>query len=270
MIKLAVFIAIALLAGSCSFVRRSDIEFPKREVSVDGQSYGYRIYVPAERPAGAKPAVMLYLHGSNRRGSDNEAQVQDLADLIRTYPDNFPYIIVFPQCRENTFWAGPMMKQAIAALDQTVAEFGADERKIYLAGYSMGCYGVWQTAITYPNKFAALVSVAGGIEPTGPVSAEDRALLSPEVLAAADSSDPYRAYAEGLAKIPAWIVHGADDKVVRIDGSRKLVAALRSAGNPELNYSELPGVGHDSLRVPFSDERLSKWLKKRLTGVSAK
>lgn len=156
-----------------------------------------------------------------------------------------------------------MADQAVAALDQTVKEFNGDERRLYLAGYSMGGFGTWQTALTYPNKFAALVPVAGGIEPVGTISEEDRKLLSQPVIAAAAAPDPYRAYAQTLAKTPVWVVHGADDEAVPVDGARKIVAALKAAGDRDVNYTELEGVGHGSVAIAFADNKLAEWLKKQ-------
>ncbi|HYJ90152.1 MAG TPA: prolyl oligopeptidase family serine peptidase [Pyrinomonadaceae bacterium] len=241
----------------------SENEFPARTVMVSGVQYGYRVYLPPDRKDSEKLPVMLYLHGSNRRGTDNQTQLADLYENIIGFPQNWQFIVVVPQCREDTFWAGPMMDQALAALDQTIKEFGGDENRLYLAGYSMGGFGVWQTAITHPNKFAALISVAGGVEPLGRVSDEDRALLSPQVTAAASAPDTNRAYAEALSKLPVWIVHGADDKSVPVDASRKLVDALKAVGDPDVNYIELAGVGHGSVVQAFSDPRLFEWLAKK-------
>jgi len=127
----------------------------------------------------------------------------------------------------------------------------------------MGGFGVWQTAITYSNKFAALIPVAGGIEPVGRVSDEDRAVLSPQFIAAADSPDPYTAFSEKLKQIPVWIVHGSKDEAIPVEGARKIAAALKAAGDTDVNYSELDGVGHGSLVPAFSDPRLFEWLKNK-------
>ena len=241
----------------------SEAEFPARTVTVGGVNYGYRVHVPKDRVEGQPLPVMLYLHGSNRRGTDNQSQLADLYENIRGYPQNWQFIVVVPQCRQETFWAGPMMNQAVAALDQTVKEFGGDENRLYVAGYSMGGFGVWQMAITHPNKFAALVSVAGGVEPLGRVSDADRALLSPQVTAAASAPDTNRAYAEALVKLPVWVVHGAKDEAVPVDASRKLVEAFKAAGDTEVNYVELAGVGHGSVVPAFGDPKLFEWLAKQ-------
>jgi predicted peptidase len=259
-----IFLIPFLLFAACGSKHSfSEDEFLTRSVKVGNQTYSYRVYLPPNRIPNQKTPVMLYLHGSNRRGTDNESQVQDLADAIKWYPENFPFIIVFPQCRQDTFWAGPMIDQAIAALDQTAKEFNGDKRRLYLAGYSMGGFGTWQTALTYPNKFAALVPVAGGIEPIGTISDEDRMLLSPQVTAAVATPDPYKAYAQSLAKTPVWVVHGANDEAVPVDAARKIVAALKAAGDPDVNYVELEGVGHGSVGIAFGDKKLSEWLAKQ-------
>lgn len=260
----AISILMLVVAGGCRKDNGiTESKFPIRQVTVRGVDFGYRIYVPPHLPEGQKPPIMLYLHGSNRRGNDNRSPLNDLSEIIRDHPENFPYIIVFPQCQPKTFWAGPMMEMAIEALNQTIKEFNADESRIYLAGYSMGGFGAWQTAITLPYKFAAIVSVAGGVEPLGEISDEDQRLLSKEVRAAAASSNTYQAYAEELSAIPAWLVHGAKDESVPVDASRKLSEALKAAGNKDVHYRELENVGHASLNDTFIDPELTTWLLKQ-------
>ncbi len=259
-ISIAVVFAVILLSACCTGRKT---EYLSRQIESSGTKYGYRVYVPRNRENGKKTPVMLYLHGSNRRGDDNESQIEDLDEIVRAHPEYFPYIIVYPQCRTETFWSGPMMEQALAALDQTVEEFNGDKDRLYLAGYSMGGFGVWQTAITYPGKFAAIVPIAGGVEPVGEISDKDRSILSPQVAAAAASGDTYKAYAAALARTPVWIVHGSEDKVVPVAGSRKMFSSLRAVGNPAVVYKELEGVGHGSVNNAFSDPELVKWLSER-------
>jgi predicted peptidase len=262
-----IFIAITafILLASCGAYgpKYSEQDFPARSVSVKGESYAYRIYVPANRKPGEKLPIMLYLHGSNRRGTDNEQQLGDLAENIKGYPDRFSFIVVIPQCRPDMFWAGPMLEQAIAALDQTVKEFGGDENRLYIAGYSMGGFGTWQTAITYPDKFAAIVPVAGGVEPIGEPSEREKAMLSPQAAAAASSPNVYAAYAHVLKDKPVWIVHGEKDESIPVDQAQNMAAALKAAGSTKVVYSELPGVGHGSIVQAFQDPKLFEWLLKQ-------
>jgi len=253
-----VFICVACGQHGRSY---SETEFPARTVTVGGVNYGYRIYVPKNRVEGLKLPVMLYLHGSNRRGTDNQSQLADLYENIRGFPQNWNFIVVVPQCSEDLFWAGPMIDQAIAALDQTVKEFGGDENRLYLAGYSMGGFGTWQAAITYPDKFAAIIPVAGGVEPIGEPSEREKALLSKQVAAAATSPNVYEAYAHVLKNKAIWIVHGEQDESIPVEQARKMAAALKTVGNTKMVYNELPGVGHGSVVPAFSDPNLFEWLR---------
>ena len=254
-------IFLVLMAAACGGRQNfNDAEFPARSVSVGGKVYNYRIYIPRNRDTSVPVPVMLYLHGSGARGNDNYSQLDDLPSFIREHPERFPFVIVLPQCEADTFWAGPMMEQAIAALDRTVIEFKGDPNRLYLAGYSMGGFGVWQTAVTYPNKFAALVPIAGGIKPQGPVSDDQKELLSPAVRKAAESDDPYKAFAAAIGKTPVWAFHGGADGVVSPEGTRQMIAALKANGDPNVVYTEFENVGHESLINTFSEPGLFEWM----------
>lgn len=263
--RLVVFVIGLLICVSCGAhgPTYSETEFPSRRVTVGGVEYGYRIYVPPDRKDGDKLPVMLYLHGSNRRGTDNQSQLADLYENIKGFPNNWQFIVVVPQCREELFWAGPMMDQSVAALDATVKEFGGDENRLYLAGYSMGGFGAWQTAITYPDKFTAIIPVAGGVEPIGEPSESQKAMLSKQAAAAALAPNVYQAYANALRDKPIWIVHGEKDESVPVEQARSMAAALKAAGNTKVVYNELSGVGHGSVVPAFSDPKLFEWLRDR-------
>jgi predicted peptidase len=78
---------------------------------------------------------------------------------------------------------------------------------------SMGGYGAWTLALYHPTMFAV---------------------------------------AQRLAGTPAWLFHGAADSVVPATELRRTQAAFKKAGSP-VNYTEYPGVGHNSWDPAFSD-----------------
>ena len=96
-----------------------------------------------------------------------------------------------------------MIHVAMAELDQTVKEFNGDESRLYLAGFSLGGYGVWTTAAMYPGKFAAIVPMSGRVLPRP----AERKNVDPEILKLADEPDPYAAFANKIGKAPVWIFH---------------------------------------------------------------
>jgi predicted peptidase len=67
------------------------------------------------------------------------------------------------------------------------------------------------------------------------------------------------ATAARLMKLPIWCFHGAADTVVPVARSRSMVEAVRAAGG-SVNYTEFPGVGHDSWTPAFRDAATLDWL----------
>jgi predicted peptidase len=208
--------------------------FLKRAVTVGKNTYGYRIHLPEGFDAKKSYPVVLYLHGLGSGGNDNETQTfVGLGAAIRRNPKQFDSLIaVLPQIPKKSFWGGEMVEQAIKALEQTITEFKADPQRLYLMGNSMGGYGAWYTAAKYPNKFAAIVTIAGGIVPPNDLvitPQQIRLVASPEMLKLYDAPDPYSAFAKQIGKTPTWIFHGTDDNIVPASESRKMAQALKMA-----------------------------------------
>lgn len=254
---------LVFLPGSCA--RRtpnvdiptfSENEYLVREVRTDSGTYRYRLYVPPDRTPGEKLPVMLYLHGSDDRGDDNQLQLRGVAEHFRSHPNDFHFIIVFPQCPTDRFWDKELIPRAMAALDQTVKKLNGDESRLYVAGFSLGGYGTWAAAAMYPGKFAAIVPMSGRIL----ARPGERKNAAPEIIGLAESSDPYAAFANRIGKTPVWVFHGANDNIVPVEGSRKMVQALKDAGNQNVQYNELEGIAHYSLDSAFSNPELFKWL----------
>lgn len=256
--KLSVFLLVLFLFTACARPKYG-VDFLKRSVVVDSETYNYRVYVPPGRHPGQKLPVMLFLHGSGSCGDDNEAQIGYFDKIIGENPQNFSFIVVFPQARTGTFWNTQMIGQAVAALDQTVKEFDGDEKRVYLAGFSMGGLGAWHTATLYPGKFAALVPIAGRIMP----SPRERASMSPDLLALVDAPKPFEAFAEKLKSTPTWIFHGGSDEVVPVAASRRMNKALLDTGNTDVHYTEYEGMGHYSIESALSSPELFAWLAKQ-------
>ena len=107
-----------------------------------------------------------------------------------------------------------------------------DPDRLYITGLSMGGFGTWDAIQRYPELFAAAVPICGG----GDVSKADR-----------------------LTKIPLWVFHGAEDKLVNPKWSRDMVEAIKKAGGSP-KYTEYPDVGHQSWVNAYRDPELFAWL----------
>ena len=232
-------------------------DFHPREIG----GRGYRVYVPANRDPNKMLPVMLYLHGSGMRGDDNMAQVDGFRWAIEPVKDQIDFIVVLPQCRGNTFWAAKdMADYSLAALDQAVKEFNGDPQRLYLSGFSLGGYGVWQIAAGHPGKFAALVPVAGGIVGKYPINPHDRAAIIPSVGSMLESPEPYKQIAKAIGQTPVWVFHGAKDDAVEVEFAHAIVNALKAEGRTDVKYTEYPDDGHQIFGKAITEPGLLEWL----------
>ncbi len=187
--------------------------------------------MPSDYTASTAWPVIVSLHGNGRQGFDGVLPTgTDFAIRIRENGAPFPAIVVFPQARPGTRWFHPQMQRMVMAeLDRTIAEFHVDPARVYLHGYSMGGGGAYRLAWKWPERFAAVVVVAGRVEPGDNYTAAEIE-LDDATNPAAGMPDPFAAFAAGLKTTPLWIFHGDADAVVPVDQSRRLVAALKSLG----------------------------------------
>lgn len=212
--------------------------FVERSIDVAGTTHRYQVFVPSAAAGGRKPPVILFLHGSGERGSDNQAQVKvGIGAYVRQHMDDFPAVVVFPQAPADSEW-NRVADVSFAQLDAATREFGGDRNRTYLTGLSMGGFGTWDYALRQPERFAALAPICGGLV------IERRPSMS--VAAVAGKADPYGAAAMALKDVPTWIFHGAKDDVVPPEFSRRMHAALQAARAKDARYTEFPDANHNS------------------------
>lgn len=250
----SLLVALFLIPSIAAAQVQSRIEtgFLDRSVSLGGQAYRYQIFVPAAYTPSQRWPVILFLHGAGERGSDGYIQTQvGLGAAIRQNAARIPAIVVFPQSTADSTWTGTLARVAIAALDQTMREYQTDPARVYLTGLSMGGNGTWYIAYRNPKRFAAIAPICGWISP------ERWKAAAPVV--PADSGETFSAFARQLRQTPVWIFHGEVDPVVPVEESRKTFAALQAAGAP-VQYSEVPGTGHNSWDPAYSSPKFWAWL----------
>jgi predicted peptidase len=257
---LPLLLLMAALAGSAMDEDASI--FQHRRITVPGEDGGdatfpYLLYVPPRNEGKGEAErlpVILFLHGAGERGDDGERQgAVGIGEVLRATPERVPAIVVLPQAPLDGRWIGAPAQAALAALDRTLEELHGDPDRVYLTGLSMGGYGVWHLALAEPRRFAALVPVCGGLLPQKTTSS---VRLSPLLDGA---EDPYAATAERLRHLPIWVFHGADDPIVPVSESRRLVEELRKVG-ADVRSTEYPDVGHGSWEPAYAEAGLWTWL----------
>ena len=218
--------------------------------SAGGLSLPYRLYVPLDYLQSKRYPLLLVLHGSGEKGTDNRKQLVNgvLAFCEPRLQRKHATFVVYPQCPEAARWVEapwsdgqydltqvPMSAPMTAALELLTAleqEFSIDTGRRLVTGLSMGGYGTWDAILRYPDRFAGAMPICGG-------------------------GDPRQAAA--ARRVPVWAFHGAKDEVVPASASRTMVQALRKAGG-RVRYTEYAGVGHNAWDKTFADPRALTWL----------
>jgi len=237
----------------CSSLKAADKMETLLEARVfdDGKEHklSYRLLKPKDFDPKKSYPMVVFLHGSGERGSDNVAQMKHGVPQFASEANmaKYPCFLVVPQCPSGKQWVGvdwsatehsiPKDPSSSAALTLGLIaaiqkEFPIDAKRIYLTGLSMGGYGAWDLIARRPELFAAAVPVCGGGD---------------------------EKTAKAMAKVPIWAFHGAKDTAVPVTRSRNMIEAIeKEGGTPK--YTEYPEVGHDSWNGAYSDAKMFEWL----------
>lgn len=224
--------------------------FEPREFTVqDVGTLKYRILKPAQSNLNESYPLVVFLHGAGERGDDNVAQlVHGMKEFISpARREKYPCYVVAPQCPKDKKWvdvdwsalshdqpeqASESMQLVHGLIQELIATANVDKTRIYITGLSMGGYGTWDAISRYPDLFAAAVPICGGGDP---------------------------ATVDRFAALPIWCFHGDQDRAVGVERSRKMIAALKTAGG-DPKYTEYAGVGHDSWTASYANPDLYSWL----------
>lgn len=216
----------------------------------DGTDLNYCSKKTGDWNQSAPAALLVFLHGAGERGSDNQIQLVHAAeDLVRyCKKENIKALLVFPQCPSEKMWISaawnlpahtmtpaptPELNRVFELMDSLVSKENCDRKRIYISGISMGGFGTWDAISRRPDFFAAAMPVCGG----GDVR-----------------------QAPKLVNLPLRIFHGGVDSVVMVKRSRDMAEAIRKAGGTLAQYTEYPGVDHNSWTQTYANEENLRWL----------
>jgi poly(3-hydroxybutyrate) depolymerase len=225
--------------------------FLNRTLDLHGATYHFEVYLPEEwrRDDHRDWPIILFLHGRGERGAEGMWQTQiGLPEALRDHPERWPFIVVMPQCPQSHYWTDPdMMAMAMAALDQETDEFHADRARTYLTGLSLGGYGSWEIARTWPKRWAAIAIAAGGVFWSyQPDRWREVSTLPAE-------------YAHALGRTPVWIFHGSLDPVVPVREDEVMFEAFKASGG-HMRLWIYQGLTHDCWFRAFNEPELPRWL----------
>lgn len=214
---------------------------------VDDTEQPYGLYLPEKYDSQKKYPLVVMLHGagSNHRlslrrvfGKSNLENENDV-EASRYFPElgTVDYIVVSPYARGTAGYQGVPEKDVYDAVEDAKKRFSVDEDRIYLTGLSMGGGGTLWLGMTRPDIWAAIAPVC----PAPPQGTDELAM-------------------NGF-NYPLHFFHGEADPVVPVKVSRDWVANLKALGS-KVEYSEFPGVLHDSWVPAYEDGYIFDWFSK--------
>lgn len=210
---------------------------------------GYLLWYPDGYDPAQEFPLLIFLHGSGGNGDDIEAFASSMRRPapLEDRGDEFPYLVLMPQSPTGIDWT-----DELAALDDlldyVVDSYPVDERRIYLTGYSMGGAGVWGWGSFAPERFAALVPVAGYWNIVA-ATQEDLKICD-------------------LADTPIYAFHSKDDMNVGYALTNGMIGTLeRCGGSGEIEFRTFRGISHyTTLSRAMGDVKLYRWLDGQALG----
>ena len=198
--------------------------------SFDGIETMYcQVWLPDE-VNGPLPAI-LFLHGAGERGVDETLLAFQALPKYLTAGREIPAAVICPQCPENIKWK-EILPQLGYLLEDILQQYPIDRSHVAITGLSMGGFGTWYAACTWPEKFCRAAAICGAGDP----------VLAPLV-----------------KNIPWRLFHGDADQAVEPAYSEKAYAALQAAG-ARAELTIYPGVTHNSWDKAYLETDLIDWL----------
>jgi acetyl esterase/lipase len=179
------------------------------------------LFVPTTYDPAKPSPLVLFLHGKFWTEIDYMAM-----PFFRQLAENTGAIVVAPYARGNIQYADPAPGDVYATLDAVVAALNIDKKRIYLAGHSMGGFGVFEVGPQQANRFAGFLCASGSLTDV-------------------DRDAVLRTFQDK----PVYVVSGTLDDNIPNSYSVLTVQYLRDAGIP-VQYFPQQGAGHN-IKVIF-------------------
>ncbi|MDD5608690.1 MAG: alpha/beta hydrolase-fold protein [Ignavibacterium sp.] len=203
----------------------------------DSSTLNYLLFTPRDSSAveDGKFPLIISLHGIGERGEELWRVKGDGLPKILDGKNDFPFIVISPQCPLSTEWYyndGIQLKLN-KLIDSAIVRYPVDTNRIYLTGFSMGGIGTLDMAIRYPDRFAAIMPIAFRIEDGWDLCV--------------------------IKDIPFWGFHGQHDPIIPLYKAQSVVTTLiNCGGNPLFTiYSDL---FHDAWTRTYGNPAVYNWL----------
>ena len=189
----------------------------------------YSIFVPDDyKPSRPAPLVLALHFGGNPEGAGRAV----LEILVAQAFKDLGAVIVAPDSKGRG-WSSAANENAVNLLiDDVFKNYNIDRKKIAVTGFSAGGAGAWHFGLKYPDRFSAVIPLAG----TPPAAGTKW-------------------------RLPVFAIHSVADEVVPIGPTKAFIAELRREGL-RAELVELNGIPHhQTYRFVDGLRRAVPWLK---------
>jgi len=205
----------------------------------DGRLTPYRVYLPSSYQPAQRHPLLILLHGA---GGDESDFLEGYAGRWPKAAEEHGYVLASVSARgpvTGYVKANGSEQDVLDVLDLVKTRYNIDPARVYLGGHSMGGAGTWRVGLTYADRFAGLIPIAGS-----------GATVLPGLEAQFKSG----------RKLPILMVCGVKDALVAVAGCREVAARAKAIGAP-LDYREYDAGDHLSV-VPMAVPDIFAWLER--------
>ncbi len=197
--------------------------------------------------------LLVFLHGSGERGSDNKAQLKHGRIFFERLAQENNTLVLVPQCPEKLSWHNGYSKtskrgrtysypkkikpnRVLDLLERLVDSVAQAENiapsNLLIGGLSMGGMGTLELLRRRSQYYKRAFVICGGA---------------------------HRKVARQIGDTPIWFFHGQEDEIVLPKYAQRLFRKLKRKGR-ETIFTLYPGVNHNSWDLAFKEQELIPWL----------
>ncbi len=206
----------------------------------ENSKLNYLITFPKDYDPEKQYPLIVYLHSMAERGNElqklirnQEGQGNGLSKyaLENKLPQ---FITISPLCPDGIYWSF-LTKRLNILLGTITKDKSIDIGRIYLTGVSMGGMGTWSFAMDYPEWFAAIAPISGGIY---------KPFMSDNI--------------QKIKNIPIWIFHDKFDNEIPIEKTVGILNKLEEA-KADVNITIFEKGEHYLNNIVFEEGALFYW-----------
>jgi len=208
------------------------------KLKIKQKKYTYALYVP-DVVSPDMPMIVI-MHGMGGSGANT------IQKWIERLEDKF--VILCPTYPMGAWWSKNAENFVLQLISEIRAKYPIDPNRIFLSGLSNGAIGAYMIGMFYPDRFAGVVPIAGGIT---------KRLMS---------------FLVNLNNTPMYVIQGEFDPMFPIELTRRTYKILSDFKSPVI-YREHKerGAAHGGHFLPESEvPALVEWFAKQKRNTSPK